>query len=45
MLQQSCETYPFLDKDKLKTELEEVYMREDFRNVTGAVGIAAVSWT
>ena len=37
LLQQSCETYPFLDKDKLKTELEVLYMREDFRNVTGAV--------
>ena len=38
-LRESCDAYPFVDKTRLKTELEVIYMREDFRNVSGAVDL------
>lgn len=38
-LQQSCDAYPFIDKARLKTELEVIYMRNDFRIVSGAVDL------
>lgn len=40
-LQESCDAYPFIEKTRLKTELEVIYMREDFRNVSGAVDLLA----
>ena len=36
LLNQACIAYPFLDKPKLRTELEILYMRNDFRTVSGA---------
>ena len=37
----TCAVYPFLDRPKLRTELEVVYMRGDFRNVCGATDLLA----
>lgn len=36
---QACQAYPFVDSSKLRTELEIMYMREDFRNVACAVDL------
>lgn len=35
----TTETYPFLNKIKLKTELEIIYRRKDFRYIAGAVNL------
>lgn len=36
MLNSVITFYPMLQKEKVKTELEVIYMREDFRNIVGA---------
>ncbi|KAJ4448834.1 hypothetical protein ANN_00225 [Periplaneta americana] len=36
---QACQAYPFVDTSKLGTELEIMYMREDFWNVACAVDL------
>ncbi|KAK4882221.1 hypothetical protein RN001_005540 [Aquatica leii] len=36
-LNSAIRAFPFLDKNKLKTELEIIYRRPDFRGVSGAV--------
>ena len=32
-----CEAYPFIEKAKLCSELELVYMRDDFRTISGVM--------
>lgn len=39
VLKSTVSFYPQLQEAKLKTELELIYMREDFRNVEGAVSL------
>ncbi|KAK9695687.1 hypothetical protein QE152_g32404 [Popillia japonica] len=36
-LEATLEAYPFLDKIRLQTELELIYRRPDFRNISGAI--------
>ncbi|GLV36317.1 uncharacterized protein CBL_08811 [Carabus blaptoides fortunei] len=36
------ECYPVLDKEKLKTELEVIYLREDFRNIVGGMNMLSL---
>lgn len=36
-LEATVEAYPFLDKVRLQTELELIYRRPDFRNISGAI--------
>lgn len=38
-LEQTVEAYPFLDKYKLKTELQVIYKRNDFKNMSTAVNL------
>ncbi|KAF0721122.1 zinc finger MYM-type protein 1-like, partial [Aphis craccivora] len=37
--EQTVEAYPFLDKYKLKTELQVIYKRNDFKNMSTAVNL------
>ncbi|CAH1971805.1 unnamed protein product [Acanthoscelides obtectus] len=34
--------YPMVNKEKLKTELEVMYMREDFKNITGGLNLLSL---
>nr|CAH7751058.1 unnamed protein product [Callosobruchus chinensis] len=36
-LEDTVDAYPFLDKVRLQTELELIYRRPDFRNISGAI--------
>lgn len=38
-LEETTAAYPFLDKSKLKTELQVIYKRNDFKNISGAVSL------
>jgi len=38
-LESIVEAYPFLDKVRLQTELEIIYRRSDFRNLSGAINL------
>jgi len=37
LLQCTFHCYPFFDKDRLKTELDVMYFRDDFRNLSGII--------
>ncbi|GBL93496.1 hypothetical protein AVEN_59692-1 [Araneus ventricosus] len=39
ILDQTTDVYSMLQKDRLKTELEVIYRRSNFRNMTGAISL------